>query len=484
MKSIWLEGFSSEKKKPALEKTNVDVCIIGGGIAGISAAFELKDSGLDILLIDKGTIGFGVTAYTTAKISYLQELPYSKIKKMHGVEAAKLYLSSQKQAYQQIKNNIENNHIDCNYQEGKEFIFTDQKSRISKLKEEEAFLNQCETTTYSPTISVPFPYQYGFGVTGATFHPLKYLYGLKNLLKDKVTIYENLGAKGIEKKKGKYEVQTDAGNINATYAIVCTHYPFFIYPGWVPLKSHMEKSYIIASKTKDVHNFSCITAGTPMHSIRYFENYILYGGNPHTLTEHLNEEENIEKMKEQFQSLFNQSIDYLWTNQDIIPNDGLPFIGALDDNLYLATGFHTWGMTNGTIAGTVIADEIQKGYSIYGELFDVKRKWNLYRIGHLFVDVARYGKVFFKTTLIKNPKFYQEHVYVTHESGKRIGVYTDQKGIEHKVLNHCPHMKCNLIFNKKEKTWDCPCHSSRFDIDGNVIKGPSVYSIKIEKDSL
>ncbi len=97
--SLWLQGFLKNTKKPILEKKKVDICIIGGGITGISTAFALKDSNYDILLIDKGTIGFGATAYTTAKISYLQELPYSKIASMHGKEAAKKYYESQVEAF-------------------------------------------------------------------------------------------------------------------------------------------------------------------------------------------------------------------------------------------------------------------------------------------------------------------------------------------------------------------------------------------------
>lgn len=481
-KSLWLEGFQANKEKPILNKKKVDILIIGGGMAGMSTAFYLKDSDLDVMLIDKGTIGFGATAYTTAKISYLQELPYQKIEKMHGMDAAKLYYKSQKQAFDQIAHNIETYHIDCDYQKVNEYILATSSSDISKIKKEQRYFEKWNIPHFHvDSLPVSIPIQYGFGVEGAVFHPLKYLYGLKKQIQDKLTIYENVFTKEIHQKDDNYIVETDLGDIEAKYVVVATQYPFFVTPGYIPLKTHVEKSYVIASKTKDTHDFACITTGIPMHSIRYHKDYLLYGSYAHALTNHLDDEKNFENMKERFHSHFEQDINYIWFNQDLIPNDGLPFIGETekDSHLFIATGFHTWGMTNGTIAGIVISDLIQKGYSPYEDLFAVKRNWNLTRIGHFFVDASRYGKIYLQTILIKNPKFYHNNVCVMYEDDKRIGIYVDENGVKHKVLNQCPHMKCNLIFNEKEKTWDCPCHSSRFDIDGNVIRGPSVHSIKI-----
>lgn len=483
-KSLWLDGFQENKEKAILKEKNVDVCIIGGGMAGISTAFALKDSDLSTILIDKGTIGFGATAYTTAKISYLQELPYQKIATMHGDEAAKLYYESQKQAFEQIKYNIDTYHIDCDYKEVDECILATKSSDISKIKKEENYFKKWKVPYFQvETLPLPIHIQYGIGVKGAVFHPLKYLYGLKKQIQNKIPIYENVFAKKISEKNNKYKIETTEGTIEAKYVVVATHYPFFVIPSFIPFKTHVEKSYVIAAKEKEIYNLSSITIGVPMHSIRYQEDYLIYGSYAHALTNHLDDEKNFSKMKERFQSHFQKEIDYIWFNQDLIPNDGIPLIGETEkeSHLFLATGFHTWGMTNGTIAGTVIGDLILKSYSPYEDLFALKRNWNLFRTGHFIVDACRYAKIYLETYCIKNPKFYHDHVCVMYENGKRIGIYIDPHGIQHKVYNQCPHMKCNLIFNEKEKTWDCPCHSSRFDIDGNVIRGPSTLSIKIPK---
>ncbi len=481
--SIWLQGFQKNTKQNKLEKKQTDICIIGGGIAGMSVAFALKDSDYNILLIDKGTIGFGATAYTTAKISYLQELPYSKIASMHGEDSAKRYFESQKEAFDLIADYIDHYQINCDYEKVREYILATKEKQVSKLKKEEQYLKNWKIPYITiEAIPLPISIQYGLGVEGAVFHPLKYIYGLKKIIENKITICENVCAKEIQKKNDQYFITTDMGIIEATYVVVCTHYPFFIKPGYIPLKTHVEKSYVIASKTKKSLPLSCITTGLPMHSIRYHENYLLYGSYAHALTNHLDDGKNFEHLKIRFQNHFQTKIDCMWFNQDMISNDGLPFIGEIEkgSHLFLATAFQTWGMTNGVLAGQVIADIIQKGTSPYEDLFAIKRGWNLMRSIHFLVDGVRYGKIYLQTTLIKNPKFYQNHVCVAYENGIRIGIYIDENGVRHKVLNTCPHMKCHLIFNEQEKTWDCPCHSSRFDIDGNVIRGPSSYSIRID----
>lgn len=484
-KSIWLQGFKENQTKNNFSKKQVDVCIIGGGIAGISTAFYLKDSNLNVLLIDKGTIGFGATAYTTAKISYLQELPYQKIDSMHGKDMAHLYYQSQKLAFDEIQKNIKTYGIDCDYQHVKEYIIARTPKEVSKVKKEEQYFKNWKIPYFSTNqLDLPIDMDYGFGVEGAVFHPLKYLYGIKDIIMSKIEIMENVCAKSIHKQNNIYQIETDCGTIEANIIVVCTHYPFFIQPGYIPFKTHVEKSYVIASRVQTPKTISCITTGTPLSSIRYHKDYLIYGSCAHALTNHLDDTKNFNLLKENFHQYFDQAIDFMWFNQDLVPNDGLPLIGETDknSNLYLATGFHTWGMTNGTIAGIVLADLILRKESIYESIFALKRNWNFTRTIHFLVDGFRYGKIYLQTILIKNHSFYQNHVCVTYKDGKRIGIYVDEQGKKHEVLNTCPHMKCHLIFNEKEKTWDCPCHSSRFDIDGNIIRGPSKDTIPFKKE--
>ena len=166
-------------------------------------------------------------------------------------------------------------------------------------------------------------------------------------------------------------------------------------------------------------------------------------------------------------------------NQDIMSNDDLPIIGEIKGHpgLFLATAYSAWGMTNGTIAAKIISDSILGKENAYTNIFHPNRK-NIPVFIQSTLGAFHYAKIYLQTTMKKNPVFENNHVYVVKIEGKYYGVYYDNDKKKHIVSLKCPHMKCNVVFNEEEKTWDCPCHGSRFDIDGNVLQGPATYSIR------
>ena len=157
-------------------------------------------------------------------------------------------------------------------------------------------------------------------------------------------------------------------------------------------------------------------------------------------------------------------------NQDIVSNDELPFIGTIKKNMYISTAYHAWGMTNATIGAKLISDLIQNKENKYVAVFNPKRI-NLPLIINSIIGLFHYLKVYIEGLFHKNNPYYVKIKGIIY------GIYIDNKGIEHKVKLICPHMKCPLVFNKEELTWDCPCHGSRFDIDGNIIMPPSIKKI-------
>ena len=166
-------------------------------------------------------------------------------------------------------------------------------------------------------------------------------------------------------------------------------------------------------------------------------------------------------------------VNYAWSNHDIITSDYLPFIGALNKNLFIATGFNTWGKTNGVLAGKLLSDLLLNKDNNYINLFNPKRSLNIKVLSYNIKNGLNYINSKLNNSIEPSPK-----VEIIEYQGEKYGVYTDKNKKRHYVKNICPHMKCNLIFNNVEKTWDCPCHGSRFDIDGNVIQGPAVDNIK------
>ena len=181
----------------------------------------------------------------------------------------------------------------------------------------------------------------------------------------------------------------------------------------------------------------------------------------------------------------NKPYSYKWTNMDVMTNDFLPLIGAISDDhkdIFIATGYNTWGMTNATIASKLLFDLIQNKKSKYQKLFSLDRRFNTKVVKNFLINTFCSNlKAYALNKIIKNPSWYKNKVYITSINNKRVGIYCDENGVKHLVSNVCPHLKCFLTFNEVDKTWDCPCHGSRFDINGNAVKGPSKYNIKIDE---
>lgn len=482
-KSIWLKDI---KPKKNIEKLNndidVDILIIGGGIAGIQTAFNLNNSGKNICLIDKGKIGFGTSSCSTGKLTFLQSDMLYKIQKIHGFRKTKQYYYSTKEAIDFVKNTVLENNIECDFEEVPSYLYTVNDDENKILNETAKFLKRVnQEFKYVDNDKLPFKINKCIKVENtAIFNPVKYIIEVKKICNN-IKFYENVTAIDIKKFKSKYIIKTNVNTIKAKKVVVTTHYPFFITPGLIPLKTHLERSYIAAFKYNILNKMSGINLKKPTLSIRsYDDDYLLYSSCSHKMTNHINYEERYKELILDVKNKFDCRIDYIWMAHDITSNDILPLIGKLDKNLFVATAFNKWGMTNGTIAGLILSDLCTGKKNAYSKLFSPSRDITLKKIVNFFVDMTNITKIYTATTLIKNHSFYRSNVYVKYINDELCGIYIDASNKKHIVKNKCPHMKCNLIFNSVDKTWDCPCHGSRFDIDGNIIEGPSTYNIKID----
>ena len=304
------------------------------------------------------------------------------------------------------------------------------------------------------------------------FNPLKYLNAIKDIcLKKGKKIYEKTKILNIKKINDRYVCTTKNNKITAKKVVVACHYPFFLFPYFMPIKTHIEKSYIKASldKNKDI---TLITSNKPTYSVRYYNDYKIFLTNSSNLCCQLNEKDN-------FENVIDKNSNYVWKNDDLITSDKIPYIGRLkknDDNFLIGTGYNTWGMTNGTLAGMILSDMILEKKNKYEDLCNPLRVNNMAYIGSFLFNIGCNMKGYIQSKLFKNKKWYPSKVDIKNIDGKSVGIYKE-KGKEYKVYNKCPHMGCSLIFNEIEKTWDCPCHASRFDINGKCIKGPSKYDI-------
>lgn len=472
-KSIWLKATKIKSNKKISEDQETEILIIGGGITGLTTAYFLKDK--KITLIERGKIGKGATSNSTGKLTYLQDILIKDTK-----EKENLYLNSQIEALKLIKNIIIENNIKCNYESNSSYLYATTKKEINKIKQIEQILKRNNINYKIKENENLYNSIYSIKINdSAVINPTKYILELKNLLKDNIKIYENSNATDFEYKNNYFYVKVNNYTIKAKILIVTTHYPFLIPLGLIPFKTHIEKSYLVATQIDKNKKFNAI-AQNGNHSLRYYSDqkeYLIYCSQSNKLNKNMDNEKIVKNIIWELKTKYNTNPKYIWSNCDIMTADDIPLAGKLEKNLYIATGFSTWGLTNGTISAKIIADSILEKENQYTKLFNPNR---LGKITKVVIDNFNNAKTFVINKIIKNYTFYNKAETYT-ENNIRYGKYTDENNIEHIVYNTCPHMKCNLIFNEFEKTWDCPCHSSRFDIDGNILRGPSNYSIKVEK---
>ncbi len=479
--SIWTINLKEEKINKLTKDITVDILIIGGGMTGLSTAYQLINKGLNIAVVERNRIGMGITSRSTAKITYLQENIYSKLKKYHNEEVSKKYLDSQLEAIDTIKRIIQDNKIDCDFYKVDSYLFTEDKEKIKDVKEEKELLEKFGIKTKEfNKLPDNKKVKYSFSVSNTyVFHPIKYLRSLKNILnKNNIKVYEDSKITKIDKRDDLFICSTDKSVIKTKKVVIATHYPYFLFPFIMPLKCSLEKSYIGVEEVDKFLDFSAINTSIPTKSIRYHKdnkNYRINLINSHNLAFKNNDKEN-------FKKLLKNNYKCIWSNHDIMTNDNIPFIGKIDNDLLIGTGYNTWGMTNSSIASKVLSDIILNKENKYKELFNPKRGLNISKIIRFPIILSSNIKSFIGSKINKNKSWYSKNVIFKKINGKNVGIYIDEKNIKHIIYNKCPHLGCSLEFNEIEHTWDCPCHGSRFDIDGKVITGPSNYDITYKEE--
>lgn len=485
--SIWLDSCHSIPKYPSLKKDiKTDILIIGGGITGLSCAYFLKDSPYDVTLIEANQIATGTTSKSTGKLTYLQDNIYKDIYDNYNLETAQKYYQSQVDAIKLAKNIICEHNIDCNLETAISYTYTTKYNNIFKLNDNYKIIKNFAHVKLKDKIPIKEKCCKSIECNDTyVFNPYKFCLGLAKIVSDKVSIYEKTRITNIkyDTDNNTYHAETSKHVIHATKVILACHYPFFLFPYLFPIKTGIEKSFLVASQIDKDKYFSAINIDKDITSLRYYHDknkYLILVSESGTLSQNI---DNIYKRDNaiwKMRSKFATNIKYCWSNHDIKTSDKLPLIGQIKDNLYLATGYNTWGMTNGILAGKIISDLINDIPNSFTELFAPHRDEK--DLPQALMFNLENSLSLINSKLNKNKKFYGKDVKIFKENGITYGLYIDENKKEHKVLNTCPHLKCSLTFNYQTKTWDCPCHGSSFDIDGNVIYGPSKENIKIKKD--
>lgn len=440
-----------------------DVIIIGAGITGLCTAYYLKNSGLKVAILEQGHVGCGITSKTTAKLTYLQGDIYQRIG-----NRAKEYYQSQKEAIWEIVQIIEKEVISCELEQVPSILFAVDEKNKYKIELEKKLL---ESFGESPFIVKNESIQSGIGISNSyVFHPLKFLSGVCSSISPIVSIFENTLVTEIKKENDYYILSSSQGEFRAVDVVLACHYPFFLIPNFFPIRTYVQREFVNVAKVKENGHYSAINIDSNLHSVRFYKSYLIYGSNRHRLTSEIDFGRHYEESKKDFRHFFGKIPSYTWDNQDIVCHDLLPMIGRIDSHLFLGSAYRGWGMTNGVLAGKIISSLLLHKICSYVSLFNPKRM-NFSIFSNSFVGLFHYMKSYTQAFLQRNNPSYVRIHGVLH------AIYEDEKHEVHKICLTCPHMKCQVVFNTYDKTWDCPCHGSRFSLDGTLLKGPTTKSL-------
>lgn len=497
--SYWRDSVKITQFNNLPENFEVDIGIIGAGITGITAAYLLLKEGFTVALIDAGEILTGTTAHTTAKLTAQHGLIYDELITNFGIEKARLYYEANKIALENVNNIVEDLKIDCDFSYEDAYLYTNDENYATKLQKEfqayEKLGIQGELVETMPVKEVNFKLALKMA-NQAQFHPLKYLQKLvSQIIENGGYIFEGATATEVEQRDLKQQIIfRDGKKVTCKYVVQSSHYPFHDGLNFFPTRMYAERSYILAAKTKRSFTGGMyINAEQPARSLRSVkvngEKAVLFVGENHKTGQGIDTYAHYEAVQYFAKRTFGiEQILYRWSAQDLTTLDKLPYVGRISKgkgNNFIATGFRKWGMTNGTAAAYLIKDLIINEANPYEKVVTPLRftaEPTIKKFISTNVDVAKHlisGKLKFPTKSIADLS--EGEGNIINFEGKRAGAYKDETGEIFIVDTTCTHLGCEVEWNNSERTWDCPCHGSRFSYKGEIINGPAEKQLNLLK---
>ncbi len=426
MESVWVKDIEYKRFEALKGDTSTDVLIVGGGITGILCAYMLKNAGVDCMLIEAERICKGITKNTTAKITIQHGLFCDKMIKRYGGEMTRLYIKAQLKALQNYDRLCK--EIPCDYEIKDSYVYSlDDRNKIER--EIQALNSLGVKAEFSNAHKLPFRVAGAVRIADqAQFHPLKFLYEISKHL----PIYENTKALEFFPKR----VITNHGEVKYKKLIIATHFPILNKHGAYFLKLYQHRSYVLALNGAQNVDGMYVDESDTGFSFRNYGELLLLGGGGHRTGKKGGCWQELEEfVKEHYKD---SKIVEKWATQDCMSLDFIPYIGQYSkgtSNVYAATGFNKWGMTNAMVAADILCDLVRERDVPYTGVFSPQRS-------------------------ILHPQL-------------AVNAFESTLGVLTPTVPRCPHLGCALKYNRAEHSWDCPCHGSRFTENGELIDNPA-----------
>ena len=486
--SYWVTSTPRTPTASLSGDVDVDVCVIGAGIVGVTTAYLLQKEGMNVALVEMDEVLRGTTGYTTAKVTWGHSLIYQQLEKKHDAKTARLYGEANVAGFESIAGMVTELGIDCDFEPRSNYVYATSEGSAESIRTEVETCDRLElrarlvtetTLPYDVVAAIEHPDQ-------AQFHPRKYGFGLlERFTAAGGKLYENTRATGLDEGE-TCTIETPGGRITARNVVIATHYPFIDRALLFP-RVHPKRSYAIAGTVPGpLPEGMFISIDEPTRSIRTIPDggrtLLMVGGEGHSVGQKHDTDECYDNLEAWARDHFQMEVMHRWSAQDGVSVDTIPFVGLYRpgvDNVYVATAFGKWGFTNGAIGSHVIADAILGRENRFTELYDPTRLPLQASAATLLKENAKVAKHFFGDRLAHPQRGDFEDLAPGEAAVDDMGLspiaaYRDDTGVLHKLSAVCTHLGCVVGWNPAEETWDCPCHGSRFDTSGKVIQGPAV----------
>ena len=487
MKTLWEANIEPRKDYPALDQQlQTEVCIVGGGITGLTAALQLCRAGLQVVLLEAETLGFGTTGSSSNHLNTQIDYSYRKVEKSFSQEVARLVALSRREAIDFIERNVREYQIDCDFKRIDGYLYTEREDEIETLVGEfEASVRAGLAVEKTTETSLPFPVKLAVRYPNqGAFNSLKYLQGIAaqvEILQGRIFEHSRV----IDFDRDVMTIKTALGSVKAKHVFLATHIPLFVNLHQTTCTPW--RSYLIALKVDNYPQDALYwDMFDPYHYTRIYEQdgqkWLVIGGADHK-TGHADKEKDYYKDLEAYAHFrYNiQQITHRWSQQYFEPSDGLPYIGLSPfGSTYMATGFSGDGLVYGTVAGMLVADMIKGLPSDWQKAFDPRRfkpiasaqdfiKHNIDVVKHLVAD---------RFTSDDFTKLEPGQGVVVRREGQNHAIARDAKGNISICSAVCTHMGCIISWNHMDMVWECACHGSQFAPDGKVIAGPATDDLE------